>query len=125
MKYFNTLVVVLAFLLTAFPVKAEEKQVLAAHLASPDIYQVLLENDEVIVLKMILQPDQSDKWHKHNAETVYFEQGGNAQIKTQDGKTVTLEIPDGFVMWHEQWQHQVTNTGTTPIIAIIVERKAS
>jgi len=96
---------------------------LAAHISSPDIYQVLLENDEVLVLKMVLRPGQSDNWHKHDAETVYFEQGGSAQIKTEDGNVLALDIPDGFVMWHDQWEHQVTNTGKVPITAIIVERK--
>jgi len=96
----------------------------AAHIASPDIYQLLLENDEVLVLKMVLQPGQGDNWHHHNAETVYFEQGGSVEIKVADDKTLALDIPDGFVMWHGQWQHQVTNTGKTPITAIIVEQKS-
>jgi len=95
----------------------------AAHQASPDIYQVLLENEQVLVLKMVLQPGQQDNWHQHNAETVYFEQGGSAQIRTGDNHVVTLDIPNGFVMWHQQWQHQVTNIGKTAISAIIVERK--
>lgn len=43
---------------------------------------------------------------------------------TGENKVLALDIPDGFVMWHEQWQHQVTNTGKTPITAIIVEKKA-
>jgi len=73
---------------------------------------------------MVLQPGQSDSWHQHNAETVYFEQGGSVQIKTGENKALAFDIPDGFVMWHEQWQHQVTNTGNTPITAIIVESKS-
>ena len=103
---------------------AQETPAQAAHIASPDIYQLLLENDEVLVLKMVLQPGQGDNWHHHNAETVYFEQGGSAEIKVADDKILALDIPDGFVMWHGQWQHQVTNTGKTPITAIIVEQKS-
>lgn len=126
MKYVNAFKQVLAVIaaLTCSSLLAQETSVPAAYVASPDVYQVLLENDEVLVLKMVLQPGQSDNWHKHNTETVYFEQGGHAQIKTAEDKVVTLDIPDGFVMWHEQWQHQVTNTGKTPITAIIVEKKA-
>ena len=103
---------------------AHEKSAPAAHQASPDIYEVLLENDEVLVLKMVLQPGQADKWHEHKAETVYFEQGGSAQITTDVGEVLALDIPDGFVMWHEQWRHQVTNTGETAITAIIVDHHA-
>lgn len=93
-----------------------------AHVASPQQYTVLLENDEVLVLKMTLKPGEQDNWHKHNAETVYFEHGGKATISTKD-KDMTLEIPNGHVMWHDQWEHQVKNVGDTTITAIIVEKK--
>jgi len=118
----KTLMVMALTLVTSFTVAAEVK-VMAAHIASPDIYQLLMENDEVMVLKMVLKPGQSDGWHKHNAETVYFEQGGKAKIKTSDTKSVELEIPQGYVMWHDNWEHQVSNIGDTVITAIIVERK--
>ncbi|MEM0514677.1 hypothetical protein WCN91_04375 [Pseudoalteromonas sp. YIC-827] len=94
-----------------------------AHIASPDKYEVLLDNDQVLVLRMTLRPGEHDLWHKHNAETVYFERGGKARIKTADGKQLALEIPDGHTMWHDQWEHQVFNLGETTIMAIIVERK--
>jgi hypothetical protein len=71
---------------------------------------------------MTLQPGEEDTWHKHNAETVYFEDGGKAIIKTAD-KAMTLEIPDGHVMWHDEWEHQVKNIGDSTITAIIVEAK--
>ena len=32
----------------------------AAHIASPDRYQVLLDNAEVLVLKMVLKPGEAD-----------------------------------------------------------------
>ncbi len=101
---------------------AKEKKVEPAHLASPSQYELLLENDEVFVLKMTLKPGEQDNWHKHNAETVYFEKGGKATITTSN-KDMTLEIPDGYVMWHDQWEHQVKNVGDTTITAIIVEKK--
>ena len=115
-----TLLVVLVTPMT-WDIEANEAGV-SAHLASPDKYSVLLENDEVLVLKMKLEPGTSDKWHKHNAETVYFESGGKATIATKLGNK-TLEIPDGFTMWHKAWAHQVTNVGETTITAIIVESK--
>ena len=93
-----------------------------AHVESPKHYTLLLENENVLVLKMTLQPGEEDNWHKHNAETVYFEDGGKAIIKTAD-KAMTLEIPDGYVMWHDEWEHQVKNIGNTTITAIIVEAK--
>lgn len=101
---------------------ADRKAAKPAHIASPKHYSLLLENDEVIVLKMTLKPSEKDNWHKHNAETVYFEKGGKAMITTM-GKQMTLDIPDGHVMWHDTWEHQVENVGATTITAIIVESK--
>jgi len=126
MKYINTakvFIIIFAIFVSRFVTAGAdvEKQ---ANIVSPDIYSVLLENENVLVLKMTLKPGQSDLWHKHNAETVYFEQGGSAQIKTAKDKLISLNIPDGYVMWHDQWEHQVTNTGDSTITAIIVERKA-
>lgn len=98
------------------------KEVHSAHIASPKQYEMLLENDKVLVLKMTLKPGESDKWHKHNAETVYFQSGGKATITTVEGAK-TLDIPDGFTMWHDTWEHQVSNVGENTIVAIIVEAK--
>tara|TARA_Y100000034_G_C6632207_1_gene276034 strand:+ start:31 stop:396 length:366 start_codon:yes stop_codon:yes gene_type:complete len=101
---------------------AEDTKVEFAHIASPKQYELLLENEEVTVLKMTLKPGEQDNWHKHNAETVYFEKGGKATITTSE-KDMTLEIPDGHVMWHDEWEHKVRNVGDTTITAIIVEKK--
>lgn len=124
MKYINAFkqVLTVIIVISCCPLLAQETSVPVAYIASPDIYKVLLEKDEVLVLKMVLQPGEQDNWHKHNAETVYFEKGGKATIKTSD-KDMTFEIPDGYVMWHDQWEHQVRNVGNTTITAIIVERK--
>ena len=95
----------------------------AAHVASPDRYQVLEHNDEVLVLKMVLKPGETDAMHRHQNETVYFQQGGKLTIRLPDGKSMDVEVPDGHVMWHEAWAHQVSNSGSTDVIAIIVEDK--
>jgi hypothetical protein len=55
--------------------------------------------------------------------TVYFVQGGHARIHLGDGESVDVELPDGHVMWHEPWTHQVENLGDTDIRAVIVEAK--
>lgn len=95
----------------------------AAHVASPDLYEVVKENDDVLVLKMVLKPGESDAMHQHQNETVYFQQGGKLTIRQPNGKSLVADVPDGHVMWHEAWAHQVTNSGTTDVIAIIVEDK--
>lgn len=95
----------------------------AAHETSPEQYQVLLENEQVLVLKMTLQPGESDVMHSHRDESVYFERGGQLRIEEANGEVIQANVPDGHVMWHGAWSHQVTNTGSTEVVAIIVEVK--
>ena len=56
MKYINAFqqVLVVIVILTCSPLLAQETSMPTTYVASPDIYQVLLENDEVLVLKMVL-----------------------------------------------------------------------
>lgn len=122
MKWYSRLVAGFVISL-AMPTSVFADEARSAHIVSPDKYQVLLDNDEVLVLKMTLAPGENDNWHRHNAETVYFKRGGKARIKTGVDKEVVLDIPDGYVMWHDTWEHQVFNVGDTSISAIIVERK--
>lgn len=93
----------------------------AAHLASPEQYSVLLANENVLVLKMVLEPGEADTMHSHQNETVYFQSGGTLAITSPSGETMEVKVPDGHVMWHEAWTHQVTNIGDSTVVAIIVE----
>jgi len=103
--------------------RAESASLAAAHEVSPEQYQLLTENDEVLVLQMLLKPGEADVQHAHRNETVYFEKGGLLRIAEVGGNTFDVNVPDGHVMWHEAWGHQVTNVGETTVKAIIVESK--
>lgn len=46
---------------------AKDNAAPAAHIAAPEQYEVLLENKNVLVLKMVLAPGESDNWHSHRA----------------------------------------------------------
>lgn len=95
----------------------------SAHIESPEQYQLLLESDSIEVLKMVLKPGEADLWHTHRDETVYFEKGGDLLIRQKGADDFRVSVPDGHVMWHQSWTHQVTNMGTKEVIAIIVESK--
>lgn len=88
-------------------------------------YRLLLENERVRVLEMRVPPGEKDNEHSHPCETVYFLQGSKVRVYLPDGGTAELEFPDGHVMWHEPWTHQVENIGSKEIRAIIVEDKTS
>lgn len=72
-----------------------------AHVASPKHYSIVMENEHVLVLKMVLKPGESDSAHRHHNETVYFRKGGQLTITETNGKSFVADIPDGHVMWHE------------------------
>ena len=86
-------------------------------------YKLLFENEHVRVLEMNLKAGEIDVTHSHPSETVYFLKGSKAKIHLPDGGVAEADIPDGHVMWHEAWTHQVENIGTSDIRAIIVESK--
>lgn len=86
-------------------------------------YRTLLENDRVRVLEMTLRAGEKDEVHSHPSETVYFVKGTKVRIHLENGETLDADIPDGHVMWHEAWTHQVENVGRTDLYAIIVESK--
>jgi quercetin dioxygenase-like cupin family protein len=92
--------------------------------ASPANYKTLLENDQVRVVEMTLKPGERDEWHSHPDETVYFARGSKVRITLEDGNSMEADLPDGHVMWHEAWTHQVENIGSRDLMAVIVERKA-
>lgn len=89
---------------------------------APDHYKLLYEDDHVRVVEMTLPAGQIDNEHSHPNEVVYFLSGGKAKIRVGD-ESMEAEIPDGHVMAHEPWTHQVENVGDTDIHAIIFERK--
>jgi quercetin dioxygenase-like cupin family protein len=92
--------------------------------ASPDHYELLLDNDAVRVLRMTHAPGDIDQEHSHPSETVYFIKGGKLRIHLPEGEPAELEIPDGGVIWHEPWTHRVENIGESDVEAVIVEAKS-
>ncbi len=114
-------VIAATLVLTGLPAWAAEY--LPAHVSSPKQYELIMENEHVLVLKMVLQPGEADVLHSHRNETVYFEKGGTLVIAEPGAEPFTAEVPDGHVMWHAAWSHQVRNSGDTEVVAIIVEDK--
>jgi hypothetical protein len=79
--------------------------------APPEVYTLLFENEAVRVIEMNLKAGQTDNQHSHRDETVYFITGSKVKISLPDGNPMEADIPDGHVMWHEEWTHTVSNIG--------------
>ena len=91
---------------------------------SPEIYEVLLENEAVKVMKVTFAPGQEDNMHDHYPFTFHLLDGGKAQVTMPDGKVNERSIPDGAVLHSDKMvRHQVKNIGETDIKVLLAEYK--
>jgi len=74
---------------------------------------VLLENANVRVLDIRLQPGQKIAMHSHPANVVYFQTDAKLKFTFPDGTTVEREGKAGQSLWSEAVTHAVENVGTT------------
>ena len=91
---------------------------------SPDVYKVLLENDDIKILEVTFAPGQSDNMHEHYPATVYIVEGGKAQVTLPDGTVNEINPPSDFILHNpEKAKHQVKNIGANTMKIILFERK--
>ena len=91
---------------------------------SPEIYEVLLENEAVKVMKVTFAPGQEDNMHDHYPFTFYLLDGGKAQVTMPDGKVNERDIPSGFTGHNGLGvRHKVKNIGSKELNIILIEHK--
>lgn len=102
--------------------------------AAPASHEVLLENDEVRVLRVTIAPGMSEPVHEHAWPSVmYFEQPQPITYVVYErvaGELVEIDrveapaLPAGHTVWSEpEGLHSVENRGAAPFVAIRVEFK--
>ena len=90
----------------------------------PEVYKVLLENEDVKVLEVTFKPGQSDELHRHNVMTFYAIEGGKMQVALPDGTVKEDEIPTGRIGHRKTiTTHQVKNIGENTVKVIVVDHK--
>ena len=91
---------------------------------SPNVYEVLLENELVKVMKVSFAPGQSDNMHDHYPFTFHLLDGGKVQVTMPDGTINEREIPGGFTGHNGNGvRHQVKNIGSEELNIILIEHK--
>jgi beta-alanine degradation protein BauB len=90
---------------------------------SPQLYKVLLENDQVRVVEWHLAPGGKEPMHSHRPGIVYEFGNGRFKQTTPDGKSEIAEGKDGTVFWRDETVHSIENVGTTEGHALAVELK--
>ena len=88
-----------------------------------DSHTVLLENDQVRVLKVDMKPGQKVPMHSHPHNVAYFLTDGKVKIILPDGKTQERDIKAGTSSWSEATTHAAENIGTTEFQEIQIELK--
>lgn len=87
-------------------------------------YKVLLENDQVRVLRIHYNPKEKSVMHEHPASVVVFLNTSKARFTLPDGTTMTDGGGRaGSVRFTDAGKHLPENIGTTPVEAILVELK--
>jgi len=88
-------------------------------------YSVMLENDQVRVLKIHYNPGEKSVMHEHPASVVVFLNTSKAKFTFPDGKSTTDGGGKaGGVRYADAGKHLPEDIGTTPVEAVLVELKA-
>jgi quercetin dioxygenase-like cupin family protein len=86
-------------------------------------YKVMLENDQVRVLRIHYNPKEKSVMHEHPASIVVFLNDNQSKFTLPDGSTMDAGGKSGEVRFSEAGKHLPENVGKTPVEAILVELK--
>lgn len=100
---------------------------LEATVAAPQHHKVLLENDEVRVLEVTVEPGVREPLHVHRYPAVMIIDTSPHMVEhLQDGTSRDLGVRPPGVRWFPVVQgHAMENVGSVPLHAIRVELKKS
>jgi len=92
--------------------------------ASPEVYKVIAENDEMRVVLATWKPGQKDTSHSHPMAAVYTVKDCQARITSADGKVKDVNNKAGSARVNPPVKsHTFENTGKTECQQVLVERK--
>jgi quercetin dioxygenase-like cupin family protein len=87
-------------------------------------YKVMLENDQVRVLRIHYNPKEKSVMHEHPASVVVFLNDSKAKFTLPDGSTTADGGGKaGQIRYSDAGKHLPEDIGTTPIEAVLVELK--
>jgi quercetin dioxygenase-like cupin family protein len=89
----------------------------------PETHKVVLDNDQVRVLDVRIQPGQKVAMHSHPANVVYYVSDAKVKVTSADGKTAVREVKAGTTVWNQPLTHAVENAGTAEFHLVQVEMK--
>jgi len=96
-----------------------------SHVASPDVYKVIAENDEFRVIMATWKPGQRDEYHSHPANTAYRITDCKNRVFKPDGSIAREgEVKAGSVILQKPVKsHSFQNVSDKECQSLIVEKK--
>ena len=89
----------------------------------PEHHLVPLENDQVRVLRTILEPHLKSPMHEHPHYVVVYLTELHTTMKLGDGRVVDNPRRPGEIAWRDALEHQTENIGDQTAVEIQVELK--
>jgi quercetin dioxygenase-like cupin family protein len=86
-------------------------------------YKVLLDNDQVRVLRIHYNPKEKSVMHEHPGTIVVFLNDSKTKFTLPDGSTTDASQKAGEVAFAEAAKHLPQNVGNTPVEGLLVELK--
>lgn len=90
-----------------------------------ETHKVVLDNAQVRVLDVHLQPGQTVGMHSHPANIVYYVTDGKIRVTLPDGKTAVHEVKAGTAVWNAPVTHAIENAGTAEVHLVQTEMKGT
>lgn len=92
--------------------------------ATPEIYKVLHENDNIRILELTYQPGQGENWHSHPRYFVYVVEAGKLQVENDKGELREVDLKLGqHVLTGPITKHRVKNLSDHTVRLLSIELK--
>lgn len=89
----------------------------------PKHYKVVLENDQVRVLRAKYGPHEKSVMHEHPASVAVYMNDSRVKFTLPDGKSQDANGKAHDATWADAGKHQPENLGDKPMEAIVIELK--
>jgi quercetin dioxygenase-like cupin family protein len=90
---------------------------------APDSYKVLLENDQVRVLKVQIKQGAKSEMHSHPRSVAICLNDQRLKFTFPNGKTEKADLKRDQAVWLDGLSHAVQNVGTEDVSSVVVELK--
>ena len=104
--------------------KVKKRAKNSPEIVSPEIYNVIGDYNDYIVMMVVFEPGKSDKMHYHGNLLYYVIQGGLMQVTLPDGTVIKAELDTGYIAKQDAGtEHMVKNIGSTIVKILAIEEK--